>query len=74
MTELLTGRNDLARAAIVKTVNSGRTQLLRRSIQYFIPVELNINIETSDDTDDSSVPANNNEYQDLSSSSRHTQR
>ena len=71
VTELLTGRDDLARATIVKTVNSERTQLLRRSIKHLIPVELNINVETSDD---SSVPVTNNDHQDLSSSSGLTQR
>ena len=40
VTELLTGRDGLTRAAIVKTVNSERTQLLRRSVKHLIPVEL----------------------------------
>ena len=39
-TELLTGKDGLTRAAIVKTVNSERTQLLRRSVKHLIPVEL----------------------------------
>ena len=61
VTELLTGRDDLARAAIVKTVNSKRTQLLHRNIKHLI---LNtINVETSDD---SSVLVTNDEHQDLS--------
>ena len=40
VTELLTGKDGLTRAAIVKTVNSERTQLLRRSVKHLIPVEL----------------------------------
>ena len=59
-------RDDLARAAIVKTVDSEKTQLLCRSIKHLIPVELNIDVKTSDD---SSVPVTNDDHQDLSASS-----
>ena len=40
VTEFLMGKDGVTRAAIVKTVNSERTQLLRRSIKHLIPVEL----------------------------------
>ena len=65
-TELLTGRDNVTRVAIVKTVNTERTRFLHLSVKHLIPVELNTNIETSDD---SSVPVTNDEHQDLSSSS-----
>ena len=51
VTELLTGKDGLTRAAIVRTVNSERTQLLRRSVKHLIPVELKSS-ETSEEGSD----------------------
>ena len=45
MTELLTGKDGITRAAIVKTANSDRPKFFRHSIKHLIPIELNINIE-----------------------------
>jgi len=48
VTELITGNDNITRAVIVKIVNSDRTQFLRQSIKYIIPVDI---------TEDSSVKA-----------------
>ena len=69
--ELLTGKDDIARAAIVRTVSSEKSQLLRRSVKHLIPLELNTNLETSDDT---SVTSSDNEHQDFPSNSQLAQR
>lgn len=69
--ELLTGKDDIARAAIVRTVNSERSQLLRRSVKHLIPLELNSNLEASDDT---FVTSSDNGHQDFPSNSRLAQR
>ena len=50
VTELLTGMANVTRSTIVKTVNSERTQFLRRSIKHLVPVELKTNIEPSEDS------------------------
>jgi len=70
--ELLTGISDnIARAAIVKTVNSEKTQLLRRSIKHLIPVELNTSLQV---VDDSAKAATNEKNQDPPSCSTQTRR
>ena len=70
VTELLTGMDNVIRAAIVKTVNLERTQLRCRSIKHLIPVELKANTETSDN----SATATNEMHPDPPSRSRPSQR
>ena len=53
VTELLTGSDGITRAAIVKTVNSDHTRLLRRSIKHLIPIELSVNILDVNSEEDS---------------------
>ncbi|XP_065902557.1 uncharacterized protein [Dysidea avara] len=71
VTELLTGVDDTTRAAIVKTVNSDRTQFLRRSIKHLIPVELNTNLDA---VNDSSVSTTDEEQHGSTSSSTQSRR
>ena len=53
VTELLTGSDDISRAAIVKTVNSDHTRFLHRSIKHLIPIELSDNIQDVNSEEDS---------------------
>ena len=53
VTKLLTGSDGITRAAIVKTVNSDHTRLLRRSIKHLIPIELSVNIQDVNSEEDS---------------------
>jgi hypothetical protein len=62
--ELLCGEDGVARAAVVKVLreNSGHSQLLRRSIQHLIPIEVrsevanNVDEAKNADQEHSKVP------------------
>jgi len=58
VTELLTGRDGLTRAAIVKMVNCDKTSCLWRSIKHLIP---SVNIESNEETAATPQPDQTNE-------------
>ena len=55
VTELFTGQDGMTRAAVIKTVNCDKISYLRRSIKHLILIELNAEIEETQEDDESTT-------------------